>query len=144
MREANEEQNRDTHAAETRGSAFRKASAAMALLFVFAAVVQWNDPDPLAWIVLYGLAATLAGLAARGRARFAPNAAAAALFTALVLWWAPSLEDARGEAFTSVQMKAAEDEEPRETIGLLLCAVWTATTAVFSRRHDGAPPARDA
>lgn len=131
----------DTPFDDAPGSAFRKASAAMALLFAFAALVQWNDPDPVAWILLYGLAATLAGLAARSRARFAPNAAAAALFAALAIWWAPSLGTARGEAFTSVRMKASQDEEPRETIGLVLCAVWTATTAAVVRRRRSTPGA---
>lgn len=134
--------NEELQPGDAQGSAFRKASAAMALLFAFAAFVQWNDPDPVAWILLYGLAATLAALAARGRARFVPNAAAAALFTGLAIWWAPSLESARGEAFTSVRMQATEDEEPRETIGLLLCAVWTAVTAVRVRADRSAPANR--
>jgi hypothetical protein len=29
----------------------------MAALFLFAAAVQYNDPDPLRWMAVYGLAA---------------------------------------------------------------------------------------
>lgn len=97
----------------------------MCALFVLSAAVQWNDPDPLAWIALYGLAAVLSGLAARGRIPFAPNAAAFVLFTVLTALWLPSLQTARAEAFTSIQMKASRDEEPRETVGLALAAVWS-------------------
>lgn len=94
-------------------------------MFVVSAAVQWNDPDPLAWIGLYGLAAVLAGAAARGRVPLAANLAAFALFILLTALWLPSLETARAEAFTSVQMKASRDEEPRETVGLALAAVWS-------------------
>ena len=45
----------------------RWASAAMALLFSSAAVVQWNDPDPLPWIVAYCATAYLAARRALGR-----------------------------------------------------------------------------
>ena len=122
---------------------FRVASAAMALLFAFAAAVQANDPDPIAWILLYAAAAALAALAAAGRAHLGLSLAAAALFSALAVLWAPSLPEARPEAFTSVRMKAAEDEEPRETIGLALCAAWSSATALAvhrARRRDSLRP----
>jgi hypothetical protein len=32
------------------------------LLFLFAAVVQYNDPDPLPWLLIYGFSAILCGL----------------------------------------------------------------------------------
>src|SRR5215213_11000596 len=42
---------------------FRAANAVMALLFVFAAAVQYNDPDPLRWVALYLAAAAACVLA---------------------------------------------------------------------------------
>jgi len=36
----------------------------MFLVFVLSIVVQFNDPDPLSWIALCGVAAVLSGLAA--------------------------------------------------------------------------------
>jgi hypothetical protein len=108
------------------GRGFRLASGFMAGLFVLSAAVQWNDPDPLHWIGLYLTAAGLSGLAATGRLPLAPNALAAAVFLALAIAGSPSLPGARAEAFTSVRMLAAEDEEPRETIGLWLCFAWSA------------------
>ena len=97
----------------------------MSAVFILSAAVQWNDPDPLAWIGIYGLAAVLSGAAAAGRVPLAPNLGAALLFVVLTALWLPSLETARPEAFTSVHMKASRDEEPRETVGLALCAGWS-------------------
>ncbi len=39
----------------------------MALLFLFCMAVQVNDPDPLRWIALYGLAGLSCGLSYFGR-----------------------------------------------------------------------------
>ena len=41
-------------------------SAAMCLLFVVAMAVQLNDPDPLRWVLLYGIAAALPGFLEQG------------------------------------------------------------------------------
>ena len=106
-------------------------SAIMTAVFVLSVVVQWNDPDPLFWMALYGLAAALSALAFAGRVPFAVNLAALALFAAFAVTWFPTLEGSRVEAFTSFQMKAARDEAPREAGGLLLCTAWS---AVLSHR----------
>lgn len=39
----------------------------LALLFAAFAALQWNDPDPLLWILAYGVVALFFVLAARGR-----------------------------------------------------------------------------
>lgn len=39
----------------------------MAVLFLLSALVQFNDPAPAAWIVVYGAASVLTGMAAAGR-----------------------------------------------------------------------------
>jgi transmembrane protein TMEM220 len=63
------------------------ANGIMLLMFVFSAVVQVNDPDPVAWMGIYGAAATVCGLEIRRRApAWAPVALA---FIALV--WAGSI-----------------------------------------------------
>jgi hypothetical protein len=47
--------------------AFRIVSGVMALLFLFATAVQYNDPDPLRWMAIYGLAGFVSLQAARAR-----------------------------------------------------------------------------
>lgn len=116
---------------------FRITAGVMTALFALSVVVQWNDPDPLAWMAIYGLAAVMSGLAAAGRVPLAPNAMALAIFVALTLLWVPSLVGARSEAFTSFRMKASGDEEPREAVGLLLCAGWSAVQTRVAWRGRG-------
>lgn len=111
----------------------RWLSGAMAGLFLFAAAVQWNDPDPLLWIVLYGLAAAISALGAAGRFWFGPSAAAAAVYASGFAWLAPSLVAADPEAFRSIAMQAPEHELPREALGLALCAIWSACLAFYAR-----------
>ena len=115
----------------------RAGAALMCALFLLSVAVQWNDPDPWLWMPIYGVAAVLAGLGAAGRLPVWPNAVALALFVLLFALWAPSLLGARREAFTSFTMRTAADEEPREAIGLALCAFWSAmqTAAALRERH---------
>ena len=47
------------------------------VLMVLFTVVQYNDPDAILWILIYGLTAVWAGLAAFRPDRFAHNSAAA-------------------------------------------------------------------
>jgi uncharacterized membrane protein YfcA len=121
----------------TPGRTLRIAAGFMAALFAISIAVQWNDPDPLSWMAIYGVAAALAGAAAAGYLPFRLNAAALVLFLALFFIWLPSLADARGEAFQSFQMRAAIDEEPREAVGLALCALWSGIQTWAARRSRG-------
>jgi hypothetical protein len=103
----------------------------MAVLFVFSAVVNLNDPDPLRWIALYGFAAAVSGFEARRGAPW-PVAAAAALvaLTAAVLI-------ARGLDFAPVaslfdqwEMRDTSIEKTREVGGLLIVAGWMVLVAI--------------
>ncbi len=119
------------------GTGLRIACLGFAVLFLVGAAVQWNDPDPLPWMLAYGLAAGLSAAAARGR--FWPRSTALfALGMALwFLWLAPSLLGAPEEAFTSFRMRATSHEEPREAAGLALLAVWNAILARRGARRGG-------
>ena len=114
---------------------YRITAGFFCAVFILSAAVQWNDPDPLAWIALYGLAATLAGAGAIGRLPVGPNIGAAGLFVLLTLLWMPSLGGARSEAFTSFELKASRDERPRETVGLAICAGFSVLQAAIAWRH---------
>lgn len=60
------------------------ADWALAALFFLFAAVQYNDPDPVQWMLLYGGIATLYVLAALGR----PNRPATWVGLAAALSWA--------------------------------------------------------
>lgn len=113
--------------------AFRIANVVMAVLFAISAAVQYNDPDPLQWMALYG-AATLACLAALRR-RPDPWVPAAIAVVALV--WALSLAPSVLGVLPArdiFQLRSAAGEEGREMYGLLIVAVWMTLLALTARR----------
>lgn len=97
---------------------------AMFVLFVLAMAVQLNDPDPVLWIGLYGIAATLSGLAVLGRESWWATAAALCIYLAGVVYLLPSLPDTSLDAFSSVGMSGERDELVRELWGLIICVIW--------------------
>ena len=118
---------------------FRVVNALMAALFVFAATVQYNDPDPLRWIAIYLAAALACALAVAGRLRW-PVPALVAL---AALAWAATLAPGvlgrvgPGEMFGAWEMRDAAVEEARESYGLLLVAAWMGVLAVVAFRRRG-------
>lgn len=101
------------------------ANAIMLLMFVFSAIVQVNDPDPFAWIGMYGAAAVACGLEIRRKLSvWLP------LSVALVaIAWAASLyyraRDVPISAlFAEWEMRDLRIEEAREMYGLMIVAVW--------------------
>jgi Transmembrane family 220, helix len=103
----------------------------LAILFIFFAALQYNDPDPYIWIPIYGYAATICFLAFRGK--FYKPACLAGLLVCLVyalylfldkdgvLSWA---RDHEAESLVQT-MKATKPwiEESREFGGLLIVIV---------------------
>ena len=110
------------------------------LLVLVAAALQWNDPDPLVWMAGYLTAAALSLAACLGRLPVVPNALAAMAFGVWFLSLAGTLPGAPASAFTSFHMREARHEEPREAVGLALCALWTSSLALRGARrgHDRA------
>ena len=115
---------------------FRALDAMMAALFLVAVLVQYNDPDPLRWIGIYGAACLIAAAAAAGRSlpRLWPVAVAA-----VALAWAASIMMAgpHGTDYTSMftawEMRSPAVEEAREATGLLIVAAWMAVMAARRR-----------
>lgn len=106
--------------------AWRIVNGVWTILFTLAALVQLNDPDPVQWTLVYGLAAVACGDAARGTRYgwLAPGVGViAALWAALLASHAlPILVHTR--LFTTVEMMSPEVEEGREFLGLLIVAGW--------------------
>jgi hypothetical protein len=103
------------------------ASAVMSALFLVAAALQYNDPDPLGWAAIYLAAAVASGLAAAGRLRW--WTAAAVGLAALI--WAATLAPRVIESgmLRDVARSMGPEtgaEEARELIGLTLIVLWMA------------------
>lgn len=109
-----------------------------AILFVFAAIVQYNDPDPARWIALYGAAAAVSFLAtwpvgAARRFWIAPAiVAVVALLWSAGIWLGTRHPLMPWRMFEQWEMKDAAVEETRETFGLFIIAVWMLVTALGS------------
>jgi hypothetical protein len=101
------------------------ANGIMLLMFLFSAAVQFNDPDPLRWIGIYGAAAAVSGLEIRRRApAWAPAAVAL-----IALVWAASLyyrahDVPISSMFAEWEMRDLRVEEAREMYGLTIVGVW--------------------
>lgn len=115
------------------------ANGVMTVLFLVAVAVQYNDPDPLRWMGIYGLAALACVLALAGRlSRWVP-----VLIGLVAVAWAGLIAPgvvgrvSPGDLFESYAMKSEPVEEAREMGGLLIVAVWMALLALV-----GARPAR--
>ena len=106
--------------------------------FLLSVAVQYNDPDPLAWITIYGLASALCVAFALGRLRWWY-----ALVTSVTaLLWAASLLPAfwglvsAAEILESIGMKTAPVEHAREFGGLVTVAAWMMFIAFYQRHLD--------
>ncbi len=123
-------------------SLLRVFAIIMAVLFVISAVLQYNDPDPLAWVAVYLAGAAVLTGWLRGKSVRLP----AALLAAVCLGWAMSLFPGfwgsiePGEMVQAMKAERPQIEESREAGGLLILAV-TMLPLVFQprRRGQGAP-----
>jgi Transmembrane family 220, helix len=117
---------------------FRVANWVMIAAFLFSVAVQYNDPDPFRWMLIYGMAALACVLKLLGRlAWYLPAAVGVAAFG-----WAASLapgvigKTTFGEMFQEFHMINTVVEEAREMGGLLIVAAWMGVLVVVSK-HGG-------
>jgi len=126
--------------------AWTVANAVMCLAFVFSVAVQYNDPDPIGWMAVYGTAAVICGLEVGRRVR----PVFAALLSAVGLAWAASIAPRVigkvpfGAMFAEFEMKNLGVEESREMYGLLIVAAWMAVVALAAWRRGGRAAVRQA
>lgn len=107
------------------------------LLFLLFAYWQWNDPDPLVWISIYGYAALMSALAAFGRYPVPLLlAGAVAGFMGGLYFFPASVSDWVLQEWQQqdLSMKTLDMEEARESFGLLIISVVMATGAYVGWR----------
>jgi hypothetical protein len=118
---------------------FRVVNGVMALLFAVAVAVQYNDPDPVRWMALYGAAFVIALMAAvRGRGPIVAAAGVGAVALVWGLYWAVTSGTPLTlyeHMFDAWEMKNTAIEEAREASGLFIVAVWMAIVAAQSRKQ---------
>ena len=113
----------------------------MTAAFTFSAAVQYNDPDPLPWMAIYGTAAAASAWAAL-KARGYPWALSALVGAVALVWGLSLLPQVVGkvrlpELFASWEMRSPRVEVAREAGGLLIVAAWMAVTTLVRLRMRG-------
>lgn len=116
---------------------FRILNGIMALLFLLALAVQYNDPDPWRWVVIYLGAAVACILAVRRRLSVWLPAVLAVTAFAWAALLAPEFVGRvpMSELFREIGMDSVEIEVAREAVGLLLIGAWMIVLAVSARRR---------
>lgn len=107
------------------------ANVLFAAMFVLSAGLQYNDPDPAAWIAIYGGAAvaTLAALHLRGGWVTAVAVGLVAAAWAGWLWSSVAGQVEATDLWRKMSEKGGKVEELREAGGLTIVAVWLAVSA---------------
>ena len=101
---------------------FKSLGFLFTLLFALGAIVQYNDPDSLLWIIIYGIAALISLLFALGKISFIVSSVAG--FIAFIGFSLSYPEKFEGFEIGAGNIKNIE--EGREAFGLLIIAavVW--------------------
>src|SRR5262245_6545764 len=109
----------------------------MTACFLFSVIVQYNDPDPVRWMLIYGLAAVACGLAIAGRLNWMFPALVGIVALAWAMTLAPNVigKVAFGELFEAFEMKDERVEVAREFGGLLIVTFWMAALVFQSLRR---------
>ncbi len=101
----------------------RILAGVMAVLFAYAAALQYNDPDPAIWIAIYTAAGAISAMLLLGKdPRFA-----AAIVAVVAAGWSATLIAPSAAANFSV-----DNEEVRELGGLTIVSLWCAAVALRS------------
>jgi Transmembrane family 220, helix len=114
------------------------AALIFGVLFLIGAAVQYNDPDPLRWALLYLAAAAASFAGALGRLPRVVPIVVAVVSVAWAATLAPQVLS-RGDfaaMFGGWEMANAGIEESREFWGLLIIAGWMGVLAVFHRHES--------
>src|SRR5262245_35495878 len=105
---------------------FRWLAYVMAALFAVCVALQYNDPDPIRWMAIYGAAMVISAVLPGRRAAVVPGLAVALVaavwgaYLAYGVWDALQLSD----LWLKMSEKGGAVEEGREAGGLAIEAAW--------------------
>jgi hypothetical protein len=115
----------------------------MALLFLVAVAVQHNDPDPVVWMTIYGIAFACCVQSMRNKIQWQVPAVMAGICLLWAAWLAPECigKTTWSEMTSSWSMHGANPamEIGREVGGLLIEAGWMTVLAVMHRSRTPGP-----
>lgn len=103
-----------------------------AVLFFISAALQFNDPDTLLWIAIYGFAGVLSILFYRGlRNKFFYGVAMLVYLAGAIYLWPKEYK-----GITMDMSRAPEIELARESLGLAICAFAFLLYLLYSMKNS--------
>jgi len=113
----------------------------MTIAFLFSVAVQYNDPDTIQWMAIYGFAAAACILSLREKLRwmFSATVAIAALAWAGLLAPAVLSRPFPTTIVDSFHMTDVAVEEARELGGLLIVMTWMVVLTLTAPRKPDSP-----
>jgi len=114
----------------------------MAIVLMLCVAVQYNDPDPVRWMTIYGLALAACLLFVSGKLRWpfpAAVGAAALLWAATIAPRVIGTNEPMNEVFGTMRMVSEAVEEAREIGGLLIVAFWMLILLLALRKQISQP-----
>jgi hypothetical protein len=114
----------------------RIANYCFLVIFLLCLVVQYNDPDPVRWMIVYGAAAACCLLYAMQKLPIYLSVVTAIVGTLWILLLLPAVWGKAiplNEVFSMIHMFSPGVEEVREVGGLAIVVGWM-TVLAFKRR----------
>jgi hypothetical protein len=93
------------------------------IIFLLFAGLQYNDPDPILWIPIYGIAAYCAFMAYLGKSNMEMLLVLLVICTAAAINSWSQMTAWEGVITDGLAMKTPNQELARESLGLGICAV---------------------
>lgn len=109
---------------------FKFFAVLMIVLFSYAIVVQFNDPDTAYWIALYAISLLTTVLAVINVSLGGFYWLVLGIYLASVAWLSPNFSSTSLEAFAAVGMDNIQQELVRELWGMVICAAWAVVLVI--------------
>ncbi|MBF0276952.1 MAG: transmembrane 220 family protein [SAR324 cluster bacterium] len=117
-------------------SLWKYLNIVMLVLFLLSVFVQYNDPDPLQWMAVYGLSALACLLYSINRLQWWVSSGIGTIALTWAGFLVPQISDSTdeisvGAIFGTVEMKTVGVELSRELGGLMIVACWMALITIL-------------
>jgi hypothetical protein len=103
----------------------------MFFLLLLCIAVQYNDPDPIVWMLIYGYAALVTGMAIAGRYTVLALVGLIGYVASFFYWMPNEMVEHPSNLLLDLRMHEKGVEEVREDMGLFLCAAWMLVLSYF-------------
>ncbi len=111
----------------------------ISVIFMLFAIVQWNDPDALIWILMYVVVSAIAFFAYKEKNYIWLNAGVTAILVVSLLFYIPDIIDWFGDGMPniadSMQATSPYIELVREFFGLLISLIAMTFYLVISKKN---------